>query len=228
MWLPYSIPCLVIAAGLVAAAQDASTVKLTISADIAASLEVDGKDAGLIQPGAPFQLNVTPGEHEVVATPRVGGPPYRKIVSISSALPAELSLPLRVHRERVEVETQGFWKDARTGLLWTATDNGSGVSVSQAHSYCQRLRAGGFSDWRLPSIEELQPLFGGSSDERGFRVVAPLKLSGWCWSATQGNEPAENWTIDFGDGARASVAAGDGGLNRALCVRSAVEPRRAQ
>jgi phage baseplate assembly protein gpV len=113
----------------------------------------------------------------------------------------------------------GYWTDERTKLTWAAADNGSGVTVSQARHYCKLLRAGGFNNWRLPSIDELSTIFGSSPDQRGFRVIVPLKLSGWAWSSTQGKEPAENWAFDFADGARASVAAGDAGLNRALCVR---------
>lgn len=120
---------------------------------------------------------------------------------------------------RDEIQKAGFWKDERTKLTWAAADNGSGVTVSQARFYCKQLRVGGFTDWRLPAIDELPPLFGSTPDQRGFRVVVPLKLTGWAWSDTQGKEPAENWSFDFSDGARASVAAGDAGLNRALCVR---------
>ncbi len=112
-----------------------------------------------------------------------------------------------------------YWVQKERGLMWAATDNGSGVTVSQAKSYCSKLKAGGLDGWRLPEIDELQGLFGGTADERGFRVRGPLKLSGWAWSATTGNEEAENWALDFGDGARASIVAGDAGLNRALCVR---------
>ncbi|MBC7926115.1 MAG: DUF1566 domain-containing protein [Bryobacteraceae bacterium] len=128
--------------------------------------------------------------------------------------------------QRAEIQKAGFWTDARTSLMWAAADSGSGVTVSQAHSYCKKLSLGGFADWRLPQIDQLQALFGGEPDERGFRVVAPLKLTGWSWSASAGNEPAENWSLDLGDGARASVAAGDAGLNRALCVRTAGNPPR--
>lgn len=155
------------------------------------------------------------------ALPAGDAPAWRKTVMVSSAFVADVKIPLRSHLERIEIEKSGLWKDERTGLTWIASDSGSGVTVSQAHSYCIRLTTGGFHDWRLPSIEQLQTLFGGEADERGFRVIAPLKLTGWSWSSTQGNEPAENWTLDLGDGARASVAAGDAGLNRALCVRSA-------
>lgn len=108
------------------------------------------------------------------------------------------------------------WKDERTGLTWAGADNGSGVTVSQAKTYCRTLAGG---PWRLPDIEELQSLVGTQTNEKGYRVTGPLKLSGWAWSSTEGREPAENWTMDLGDGGRASVAKGDVGLNRALCVR---------
>ena len=104
--------------------------------------------------------------------------------------------------------------------MWTKADNGSGISLSQAKRYCQASTAGGFKDWRLPAIDDLQGLFGGPGDERGYHVRGPLKLTGWRWSSTPGEREGEGWTLDFGDGGRASVAAGDSGLNRALCVRS--------
>lgn len=131
-----------------------------------------------------------------------------------------LSLSHYAEQPTPAIQKAGFWQDPRTKLMWAAADNGSGVTVSQAHSYCRKLTLGGFRDWRLPEIDEVQTLFGGERDDRGYRIVGPLKLTGWAWSATTGNEPAENWTLDLGDGARASVAAGDAGLNRALCVRS--------
>jgi Protein of unknown function (DUF1566) len=104
--------------------------------------------------------------------------------------------------------------------MWTVADSGSGVSLSQAKRYCKASTVGGFKDWTLPTIDDLQRLFGGAGDERGYHVRGPLKLTGWQWSSTPGKQEGEGWTFDFGDGGRASVAAGDSGLNRALCVRS--------
>lgn len=193
---------------------------LTITVDLHAIVEVDGNSQGVLQPNSPLRLPLTPGEHSIRATPKGGGPTWEKLILISSALPNTMAIPLRAHAQRIEIQKAGFWEDPRAKLMWAAADNGSGLTVSQAHSYCRNLTVGGFRDWRLPEIDEVQSLFGGERDDRGFRVVAPLKLTGWAWSATTGNESAENWTLDLGDGARASVAAGDAGLNRALCVRS--------
>jgi hypothetical protein len=117
-------------------------------------------------------------------------------------------------------ETPEYWVDHETNKMWMAADNGSGLSLSQAKRYCQQSSAGGFKDWTLPSIDDLQSLFGGPENSRGQRIKGPIKLTGWQWSSTPGQQDGEGWTLDFGDGGRASVHAGDSGLNRALCVRS--------
>lgn len=104
--------------------------------------------------------------------------------------------------------------------MWTAADNGSGLSWIQAQRYCRDLALAGFHNWTLPSIEDLQALVGGADSQSTYRIKAPIKLSGWQWSSTPGKQAGEGWALDFGDGGRASVAAGDSGLNRALCVRS--------
>ena len=113
----------------------------------------------------------------------------------------------------------GYWIDPDTHLMWTAADNGSGVSLSQAARYCRSLPLAGFKDWTLPSIDDLQGIVGNAESQGTYRVKGPIKLTGWQWSSTPGKQAGEGWALDFGDGGRASVAAGDSGLNRALCVR---------
>jgi len=112
-----------------------------------------------------------------------------------------------------------YWIDPDTHLMWTAADNGSGVSWLQAQRYCRDLTLAGFHNWTLPSIDDLQGLVGGADSQSAYRIKAPIKLTGWQWSSTPGKQDGEGWALDFGDGGRASVAAGDSGLNRALCVR---------
>jgi hypothetical protein len=112
-----------------------------------------------------------------------------------------------------------YWIDSDTKLMWTLADNGSGLSRSQAIRYCRELNLAGFKDWTLPSIDDLQGIFDNSQNEGTYHVRGPFKLSGWQWSNTPGTQEGEGWAFDFGDGGRASVAAGDSGLNRALCIR---------
>jgi hypothetical protein len=112
--------------------------------------------------------------------------------------------------------------------MWTAADNGSGLSWLQAQHYCRDLTLGGFHNWMLPAIDELQALVGKSETQNTYRIKAPIKLTGWQWSSTPGKQEGEGWALDFGDGGRASVAAGDSGLNRALCVRPMDRKNRAR
>ena len=114
-----------------------------------------------------------------------------------------------------------YWIDPDTHSMWTAADNGSGVSWIQAQRYCRGLTLAGFHNWTLPSIDDLQGLVGANDSQSTYRIKAPIKLAGWQWSSTPGKQDGEGWALDFGDGGRASVAAGDSGLNRALCVRRA-------
>lgn len=116
-------------------------------------------------------------------------------------------------------DKSGTWTDPNTHLMWTTADNGSGLSWIQAQRYCRALTLAGFKDWTLPSIDELQGIVGSADSRATYRVKGPLKLTGWQWSSTPGKQEGEGWALDFGDGGRASVASGDSGLNRALCVR---------
>jgi hypothetical protein len=125
-------------------------------------------------------------------------------------------------------DAPAFWIDPDTHLMWTAADNGSGLSWLQAQRYCRDLAAGGFHNWKLPSIDDLQRLVGPGGGESTYRIKAPIKLTGWQWSSTPGKQNGEGWALDFGDGGRASVAAGDSGLNRALCIRSTLRNDQAR
>jgi len=115
--------------------------------------------------------------------------------------------------------TPALWTDTATKLTWTAKDNGSGLSWTQALRYCRELSLGGFKDWTLPSIDDLQGIFDKAQNDGGFHVRGPIHMTGWQWSSTPGSQKGEGWAFDFGDRGRASVYAGDSGLNRALCVR---------
>ena len=53
----------------------------------------------------------------------------------------------------------GEWVDWQTTrVMWTLKDNGSSIDWNGAVAYCKSLRTGGYSDWQLPTIQELQGL----------------------------------------------------------------------
>jgi Protein of unknown function (DUF1566) len=192
---------------------------LLIHTDVECRLSVDGAPQGTLKTGDGLRLNLASGEHQLEATPLDGKSTWRKTIQVAAAENQTLDIPMREVISAQASDDRGYWIDSETQLMWTAADNGSGVSLSQAVRYCRRLTLSGFEDWTLPSIDDLQRLFGGPDSRTGYRIKGPIKLSGWQWSSTPGTQAGEGWALDFGDGARASVAAGDSGLNRALCVR---------
>jgi hypothetical protein len=197
---------------------------LVIHADAECRLSVDGKARGILIPGKPVQVKLMAGEHHVEATPVVGGNKWLQSVTIQAAR-NQASTRTSSHSPHVlnilVSQPHDYWIDAATSLMWTAADNGSGLSWGQALRYCAELKQDGFKDWTLPGIEQLQHLFTSATETGGFHIKGPIKLSGWQWSSSAGQQSGEGWAFDFGDGGRASVAAGDSGLNRALCVRPA-------
>jgi len=60
-------------------------------------------------------------------------------------------------RERIAQANAGelTWTDPVTKLMWTKADNGNEVSWTQAVEYCQNMRLEGHTDWRAPTISEL-------------------------------------------------------------------------
>jgi hypothetical protein len=52
--------------------------------------------------------------------------------------------------------------DTKTNLMWAAKDNGSDINWSNAKSYCENYRGGGYADWRMPTPDELAGLYDTS------------------------------------------------------------------
>ena len=118
----------------------------------------------------------------------------------------------RLERERItRDEAAGVWTDSKTGLMWTKKDNGDwnittekqakqyDLTWQQAVDYCWNLRIGGYSDWRLPTIDELKGIFSADTHIRGeccgkwheakgyWHVKGSLQLTGTEWSKTEGD-----------------------------------------
>jgi hypothetical protein len=49
--------------------------------------------------------------------------------------------------------------DTKTNLMWAARDNGSSINWQSAKSYCENYHAGGYTDWRMPTQDELAGLY---------------------------------------------------------------------
>jgi hypothetical protein len=52
--------------------------------------------------------------------------------------------------------------DTRTNMMWAARDNGWNINWYNAKSYCENYRGGGYTDWRMPTRDELAGLYDSS------------------------------------------------------------------
>jgi hypothetical protein len=52
--------------------------------------------------------------------------------------------------------------DTRTNLMWADKDNGRLIPWTYAQTYCDNYRGGGYTDWRMPTLDELKGLYDES------------------------------------------------------------------
>ena len=101
----------------------------------------------------------------------------------------------------------GTVKDTKTGLMWASKDNGKDINWKDAKRYCENYRGGGYTDWRMPTREELAGLYDKSESyqatQRAYNVhlTKLIELSACCpWaSETSGSDAA---IFYFNDGRR--------------------------
>ena len=130
----------------------------------------------------------------------------------------------REEEARGRRQPSGTWLDGRTSLLWTARDNQRNVTGDGAHSYCSNLSIGNFSDWRLPSIEELRTIYDwGSRNYEKTREGVSIS-NYWIYSSDlrPGNS-REVGIFNFPEGKVEWGHAIGSTQGRALCVRQARE-----
>jgi Protein of unknown function (DUF1566) len=137
-------------------------------------------------------------------------------------------------RAQSSQDAKDSWIDPSTGLTWAARDNGKDVSWKGAMKYCQNLRIGGFSDWRLATLDELIGIYDKNSNAPGragnraftWHVKGNLFLTGTTWSSNyrtddRGRNAGYSWYFDFNDGRSSNQPSGFPypSSKRALCVR---------
>jgi len=75
------------------------------------------------------------------------------------------------------------YTDSSTGLMWARHDSGRDIIWQDAKRYCENYRAGGFTDWRVPTYDELTGLFASGN------LKDKIKSTKWvCVSDTRGSQ----------------------------------------
>ena len=99
----------------------------------------------------------------------------------------------KVDRELREKQNKAFiiitdgTLDTRTNLMWAAKDNGRDINWANAKSYAENYRGGGYSDWRMPTQDELAGLYDSSvKNHNGNYLTSLITLTGCCAWASGG------------------------------------------
>ena len=94
--------------------------------------------------------------------------------------------------------------DNKTNLMWTADDvDLADVQHAAAEKACADCNAAGFSDWRLPTVEELFALADRSRINPAIDTAYfPSCKSDWYWTSTAwaGSPASYAWIVRFAYG----------------------------
>jgi hypothetical protein len=197
-------------------------------------LELDSETGGK---QVPWESSSLKGDFYFVSSGQQAESPPAAVVKRPAPAPRDYAMsrpPVSTANEirrdgRFIAYDNGTVLDTSSNLMWAATDNGGNIEWRFAKSYCEDYRGGGYTDWRMPTQNELAGLydagktyqsvctglFGGKWDIHTTELIrltciAPLA------SETSGSDGA---IFSFDKGARTWGRPFEG-LTRALPVRS--------
>ena len=122
--------------------------------------------------------------------------------------------------------------DNKTGLIWQGCASGlsdpacgtgtvAAVDWPSALAYCAGLDWGGFSDWRLPSLNEVTSLLAYDRQNPAIDAASfPATPAGPCWTSTAYEfSPSATWCAGFSGTGGAGLCPA-GWTASVLCVRA--------
>lgn len=161
------------------------------------------------------------------STPTMSSYVYSSAISISSSTTLKYySVDNAGNQEAVKTESytiaiaryidngNGTVTDTSTNLIWQQGENQRGYNWYQASgaydaaynsgvvSMCGSLRLAGYSDWRLPAIDELKTLIKAAGYPRIDTTFFPnADWTGKYWSSTEvAYDTSAAWAVTFGSG----------------------------
>ena len=106
-----------------------------------------------------------------------------------------------VGTSRFELSADGTYViDHKTGLMW-ARDESKRGDYASAEKHCAELRLGGFDDWRLPTLDELQSIVDRTRYNPAIDSGVFKTNGNWTWTSSEyaGNPGPSGsvWIVGF-------------------------------
>lgn len=122
-----------------------------------------------------------------------------KNILIKSILLGSLTLSLNANFIRDNPNQVVY--DTKTGLMWQDDAVGSQMDWSTAVTTCENLTLGGYSDWRLPNIRELNSITDRNRANPAISTNFTAASSDYYWSSTtMASNSSYAWLVLFNDG----------------------------
>ncbi len=91
--------------------------------------------------------------------------------------------------------------DSKTGLAWQRVIGTDLHTFADALTYCDGLTLGGQSDWRVPTLTELQTLVDESLQDPASDPTFPDTPNDYVWtSSVYVPDNSQAWVVRFSDG----------------------------
>lgn len=113
----------------------------------------------------------------------------------------------------------GVITDRYSNLIWTHKDNNRNINWHKALIYQKGYRGGGYTDWRLPTIKELETLYEAQkTNPYGLHISSAIGLTSYsAWSIEEKQNKAARYR--FTDGKKVWYRKQIGDAGRVLLVR---------
>ncbi len=129
---------------------------------------------------------------KVVKTDMEAIPITDRVINTPAVSPAQLPVSNAKEIDRdgnFIAYDDGTVLDIRTGLIWAAKTNEKRIKWSDAKKYCENYQGGGWTDWRLPTYDELAGLHEKNNKDKQITRLIEIKKLLWT-SGTNGSKAA--------------------------------------
>lgn len=108
-----------------------------------------------------------------------------------------------VPSKRLVILDDNTTRDTQTNLIWQRADDRQFGNLQDATEYCENLELNGQSDWRLPTISELQTIIDLTRSDPAFDTkIFVDNIYHYYWSSSGAAfDPDLGWYVHFGNGA---------------------------